>query len=228
MPYYESVFIARQDVSAPQVETLADTFTEIISGGGGSVTKRENWGLRNLAYRIKKNRKGHYMFFNIDAPSAAIQEMERNMRISEDILRYMTIRVDELEEGPSVMARSRSARDDHRPRRDGYQDRGPRRGERTAKDDPPAKQAQGPAAASDAAAPSAEGQKAEAPPAKTGEDKAAVETAKDGGGAETAKDGAGTKTAKDGGGAETAKDSAGAETAKDGGGAETATEGDKT
>ena len=99
MPYYESVFIARQDVSAPQVETLADTFTEIISGGGGSVTKREYWGLRNLAYRIKKNRKGHYMLLNIDAPSEAVQEMERNMRISEDILRYMTIRVEELEEG---------------------------------------------------------------------------------------------------------------------------------
>lgn len=211
MPYYESVFIARQDVSAPQVETLADTFTEIISGGGGSVTKREYWGLRNLAYRIKKNRKGHYMLLNIDAPSEAIQEMERNMRISEDILRYMTIRVEELEEGPSVMARSRSARDDHRPRRDGHHDRGPRRDERTAKDDQPAKEAQAPAAASDATAPSGEGQKAEAPsgeeqkaeapPAKTGEDKAAAETAP-----------------------ETAK----AETAKDGGGAETATEGDKT
>ena len=209
MSYYESVFIARQDISAPQVETLADTFTEIISGGGGNVTKREYWGLRNLAYRIKKNRKGHYMLLNIDAPSDAILEMERNMRISEDILRYMTIRVDELEEGPSVMARSRSARDDHRPRRDGHHDRGPRRDERTAKDDQPAKEAQAPAAASDAtapsgeekAAPSGEGQKAEAPPAKTGEDKAAAETAP-----------------------ETAK----AETAKDGGGAETATEGDKT
>ncbi len=207
MSYYESVFIARQDISAPQVETLADTFTEIISGGGGNVTKREYWGLRNLAYRIKKNRKGHYMLLNIDAPSAAIQEMERNMRISEDILRYMTIRVEELDGGPSVMARSRSARDDHRPRRDGHQDRGPRRGERTAKDDQPAKEAPGPAAASDAAAPSGEektapsgeGQKAEAPAAETGEDKAAAETAP-----ETAKDGGGAVTAKDGGGADTA------------------------
>ena len=215
MPYYESVFIARQDVSAPQVETLADTFAEIISGGGGSVTKREYWGLRNLAYRIKKNRKGHYMFFNIDAPSAAILEMERNMRISEDILRYMTIRVEELEEGPSVMARSRSARDDHRPRRDGHQDRGPRRGERTAKDDQPAKEAVTPAAPSDATAPSGEKQKAEAPPAKTGEDKAAAETAPETAKAETAK-------------AETAPETAKAETAKDDGGAETASEGDKT
>ena len=189
MPYYESVFIARQDVSAPQVETLADTFTEIISGGGGSVTKREYWGLRNLAYRIKKNRKGHYMLLNIDAPSAAILEMERNMRISEDILRYMTIRVEELEDEPSVMARSRSARDDHRPRRDGHQDRGPRRDERTAKDDQPAEKAQGPAAASDAPAPSGEEQKAKAPPAETGEDETASETAEDGGGAETATEG---------------------------------------
>lgn len=189
MPYYESVFIARQDVSAPQVETLADTFTEIISGGGGSVTKREYWGLRNLAYRIKKNRKGHYVLLNIDAPSAAIQEMERNMRISEDILRYMTIRVEELEDGPSVMARSRSARDDHRPRRDGHQDHGPRRGERTAKADQPAEKAQGPEAASDAPAPSGEEQKAKAPPPETGEDEAASETAEDGGGAETATEG---------------------------------------
>ncbi len=178
MPYYESVFIARQDISAPQVETLADTFTEIISGGGGNVTKREYWGLRNLAYRIKKNRKGHYMLLNIDAPSAAVQEMERNMRISEDILRYMTIRVEELEDGPSVMARSRSTRDE-RPRRDGHQDRGPRRGERTVKDDRPAKEAERPAAASAAAARGAE----------TGEDKAAAETVKDGDGAETATEG---------------------------------------
>ncbi len=204
MSYYESVFIARQDISAPQVETLADTFTEIISGGGGTVTKREYWGLRNLAYRIKKNRKGHYMLFNIDAPSDAVLEMERNMRISEDILRYMTIRVDELEEGPSVMARSRSSRDDHRPRRDGHHDRGPRRDERTDKDHRPAEKAESPAAPSDAAAPSGEEKagpsgeekKAEAPAAETGEDKAAAETSP--------------------------------ETAKDDGAAETATEGDKT
>ena len=209
MSYYESVFIARQDISAPQVETLADTFTEIITGGGGNVTKREYWGLRNLAYRIKKNRKGHYMLLNIDAPSAAIQEMERNMRISEDILRYMTIRVDELEDEPSVMAKSRGARDDHRPRRDGHQDRGPRRDERTAKDDRPAAKTQDSAAVSDAAAPSDNEKKAEAPPAKTGEDKAVAETA--------------PETAKDSGGAETAP-----ETAKGNGGAETATEGDKT
>jgi small subunit ribosomal protein S6 len=177
MSYYESVFIARQDISAPQVEALADTFTEIIGGGGGNVTKREYWGLRNLAYRIKKNRKGHYMLLNIDAPPAAIQELERNMRISEDILRYMTIRVDELDDGPSVMAKSRGTRDDHRPRRDGHQDREPRRDGRTATGDRPGDKAKDPAPASDATAPSDKEKKAEAPATGTGDDKAPAETA---------------------------------------------------
>jgi small subunit ribosomal protein S6 len=114
MPLYESVFIARQDIAAPQAEALADTFTSIIDAQGGKVTKRENWGLRNLAYKIKKNRKGHYVLLNIDAPPAAILEMERNMRIHEDILRYLTVRVDELEEGPSAVVRSRGREDGER------------------------------------------------------------------------------------------------------------------
>ena len=118
MPLYESVFITRQDVPSGEVESLAETFAGIVGDNGGAVEKREYWGLRNLAYRIKKNRKGHYTMFHIDAPAAAVQEMERNMRISEDILRYLTIRVDAFEEGPSVIMQSRSARDD-RPRRDG-------------------------------------------------------------------------------------------------------------
>ena len=119
MPYYESVFIARQDISASQVESLTETFAGIISDGGGRVTKKEYWGTRNLAYRIRKNRKGHYTMFNIDAPSAAIQEKERNMRINEDVLRYMTIRVDELDDGPSIMmTRGRSSRDEREGRRD--------------------------------------------------------------------------------------------------------------
>src|SRR5690606_40511066 len=101
MPFYETVFIARQDISAQQVEALADQFAEIVSQNGGEIKKREYWGLRNLAYRIKKNRKGHYVLFNIDAPPAAVAEMERNMRINEDILRYQSVRVDELDEGPS-------------------------------------------------------------------------------------------------------------------------------
>ncbi len=127
MPFYESVFIARQDVSAAQVETLATRLTEIITGLGGQVTKNEYWGLKNLSYRIKKNRKGHYTLLNIDAPAAAITEMERNLRIDEDVLRYMTVRVDELEEGPSAMMRSR----EERGRRFGDRDRGDRdRGDR--------------------------------------------------------------------------------------------------
>jgi small subunit ribosomal protein S6 len=119
MPFYESVFIARQDIAAPQAEALADTFTSIIDAQGGKVTKRENWGLRNLAYKIKKNRKGHYVLLNIDGPPAAISEMERNMRIHEDVLRYMTVRVEELEEGPSAVVRSRGREDEREGGRGG-------------------------------------------------------------------------------------------------------------
>src|SRR5919206_636022 len=111
MSFYESVFIARQDISASQVDALADGFTAVITENGGQVTKREYWGLRNLAYRIKKNRKGHYVLLNIDAPPAAVKEMERTMRINEDVLRFMTIRVDELEEGPSAFMQGRGSRD---------------------------------------------------------------------------------------------------------------------
>lgn len=115
MAYYESVFIARQDISATQVEGLTETFSKVISDNGGSIANTESWGLRTLAYRIKKNRKGHYVMFHIDAPAPAIHEMERQMRINEDVLRYLTIRVDAFDEGPSIMMQSR-ARDD-RPRR---------------------------------------------------------------------------------------------------------------
>jgi small subunit ribosomal protein S6 len=114
MSFYENIFIARQDVTAAQVETLTDAFAAIVTEQGGKVTKREYWGLRNLSYRIKKNRKGHYMLLNLDAPAAAVVEMERNMRINEDVLRLLTVRVETLEEGPSAMLQSRS-RDD-RPR----------------------------------------------------------------------------------------------------------------
>ncbi|MEQ8499447.1 MAG: 30S ribosomal protein S6, partial [Sneathiellaceae bacterium] len=103
MSYYETVFIVRQDVSGAQVETLANEFKGIVEAQGGSVQKIEPWGLRSLAYRIKKNRKGHYILMNIDAPPAAIAEMERMMRLNEDILRYLTVRVDELKEGPSAI-----------------------------------------------------------------------------------------------------------------------------
>ena len=103
MPLYESVVIARQDIATTQVDTLADELTNIIVEGGGKVTKRESWGLRSLTYRIKKNRKAHYVLFNIDAPPAAINEYERRMRINEDVLRYLTVRVETLEEGPSAV-----------------------------------------------------------------------------------------------------------------------------
>jgi small subunit ribosomal protein S6 len=120
MPFYENVFIARQDISATQAEALTEQFANLIAEQGGKVTKKEQWGLRNIAYRINKNRKGHYVLMNIEASGAAISEMERQMRINEDILRYLTVRVDALEEGPSAMLQSRS--------RDDRDDRGPRRG----------------------------------------------------------------------------------------------------
>jgi small subunit ribosomal protein S6 len=129
MAYYENVFIARQEISAAQVDALSDQFTAVLSENGGGVKKKEYWGLKTLAYRIKKNRKGHYVLLNIDAPPAAVHEMERQMRINEDILRFLTVRVDELEEGQSEMLQSRGREDrprrfDDRPRR--YEDRGPR------------------------------------------------------------------------------------------------------
>ena len=132
MPFYENVFIARQDISAAQVEALADRFTALVAEHGGQVTKREYWGLRNIAYRIKKNRKGHYMLFNLDAPPAAVSELERTMRINEDVLRYLTVRVDELEAGPSAVMQSRGRgeeRDRDRGRRRRLS-RQPRRGDR--------------------------------------------------------------------------------------------------
>jgi small subunit ribosomal protein S6 len=117
MPLYENVFIARQDISGAQVDQLADSFTQLIAEQGGEVKKREYWGLRNLAYRISKNRKGHYVLFNIDAPPPAIAELERTMRINEDVLRYLTLRVDKLEEGPSPIMQSRGGGREDRPRR---------------------------------------------------------------------------------------------------------------
>ena len=129
MALYENVFIARQDVPATQVETLTQQYVDLIAGLGGTVSKKEYWGLRSLTFRIKKNRKGHYSLLNIDAPSAAIKELERTMSINEDIIRYLTVRVDALEEAPSaVMLRSSEKSD--RPggdRGDRWGDRPPRR-----------------------------------------------------------------------------------------------------
>jgi len=103
MALYESVVIARQDIPATQVVTLVEEFSEVIAKNGGKVVSTENWGLRNLAYRVKKNRKGHYVLLNIDAPAEAVHEFERLMRINEDILRYMTLRLEKFSEEPSVM-----------------------------------------------------------------------------------------------------------------------------
>ena len=111
MALYESVLIARQDISAGQVDTLADEMEKIITDNGGSVARREYWGLRSLTYRMKKNRKGHYVMFNLDASSDAVQEMERNLRLHEDVLRYMTIRLDELRADPSPMAHGKTDRE---------------------------------------------------------------------------------------------------------------------
>ncbi|MBG52764.1 MAG: 30S ribosomal protein S6 [Alphaproteobacteria bacterium] len=136
MPLYEHVFIARQDVSAQQVESLTEQFSNVITENGGKIAKGEYWGLKNLAYKVKKNRKGHYQLLNIDAPHAAVAEMERQMSLNEDVLRHMTLRVDAHEEGPSAMMQSRGdrrggrsdrgERGDRGPREGGFRDRGPR------------------------------------------------------------------------------------------------------
>ena len=146
MPFYESVYIARPDISATQVETLNESLAAIITEHGGKVTKTEYWGLKNLAYKIKKNRKGHYSLLNIEAPHSALSELERQMRINEDVLRYISIKMDELEEGPSIMMQNKYRRDDRGPR-GGRDDRGPRggrddrppRGDRPERTDRPAR-----------------------------------------------------------------------------------------
>ncbi|MDR3423468.1 MAG: 30S ribosomal protein S6 [Alphaproteobacteria bacterium] len=125
MPLYESIFIARQDVPTTQVEALAQIFTDIIVKDGGKVKKTEHWGLRTLAYRINKNKKGHYVLFNIDASPEAIAEMERNMKLHEDVLRFMTVRVEEHEEGQSAVLRK-----DERSDRPAFGDRPDRGGDR--------------------------------------------------------------------------------------------------
>ena len=124
MPLYEHVYLARPDVSAQQVEDLATQFKGVVEGLGGNVTKTEYWGLKSLSFRVNKNRKAHFMLLNLDTPPAAIVEIERQERINEDILRFMTVRVEELEEGPSAMMR-KVERDERRDRGDRF-DRGDR------------------------------------------------------------------------------------------------------
>lgn len=117
MPFYEHTLIARPDLTSQQAQTLGETIAQLVAEQGGKVTKTEYWGLRNLAYRVKKNRKGHYLHFNIDAPAAAITELERTERINEDVLRYLTVRVDKLDDGPSPVMLAKASRDE-RSRRD--------------------------------------------------------------------------------------------------------------
>src|SRR5215469_4785028 len=123
MPLYEHVFLARQDVSAQQVEDLTAQITGVIQQLGGKVTKLEQWGLRSLSYRVRKNRKAHFTFMNVDAPPAALNEVERQERLNEDVLRYLTIRVDEHEEGPSAMLRKSDRDRDRDDRGGGFRDR---------------------------------------------------------------------------------------------------------
>ncbi len=152
MPLYEHVFLARQDISAPQVEALVEQFKGVIEQAGGTISKVEPWGLKSLAYRIRKNRKAHFTLMNIEAPPAAIAEMERQERLNEDVIRAMTIKVEALEEGPSAMMqkRDRDDRGDRRGGRFGDRERGDRdrgdRGDRPPR--PRREEGESPAAAS--------------------------------------------------------------------------------
>lgn len=148
MPLYEHIFIARQDISPAQVEGLTETLQKIVTENGGKIAKSEYWGLRSLQYKIKKNRKGHYSLFNIDAPAAVVHELERQEKINDDILRSLTIRVDELDETPSPVLSRRDrdggreggrdrdgGREGGRDRDFGDRDRGGDRGDRGERGD---------------------------------------------------------------------------------------------
>jgi small subunit ribosomal protein S6 len=127
MPLYEHVFLARQDLAQAQVDALAENATKIITDNGGMVVKTETWGLRSLAYRIAKNRKAHYVLLDVDAPPGVVAELERQTQINEDVIRYMTIKVDEHEAGPSAMMRRNERSERERGDRGDRGDRGPRR-----------------------------------------------------------------------------------------------------
>jgi small subunit ribosomal protein S6 len=138
MPLYEHVYLARQDASTQQVEELTAQLKGVIEGLGGSIAKNEYWGVKSLSYRLRKNRKAHFTLMNVNAPPAAINEIERLERLNEDVLRYLTIRVEEHEEGPSAMMR-RAERDRDRDDRRGdrFGDRGDRFGDRGDRSDRP-------------------------------------------------------------------------------------------
>ena len=110
MRLYESVFIARQDITSAKVESMADEFAEIITSGGGLIKQREYWGLRSLAYRIKKNRKGHYVMFNLETGPEALREFDRIMGLNEDVLRFLNLNIEEVDEEPSIMMQAKTER----------------------------------------------------------------------------------------------------------------------
>ena len=120
MPLYEHVFLARQDLSQAQVDALAAAATEIVETNNGKVTKTETWGLKNLAYKIKRNRKAHFVMLNIDAPAGVVAELERQTAINEDVIRWLTVRVDEHETGPSVQMRKQDRERTKRREREEY------------------------------------------------------------------------------------------------------------
>ncbi len=148
MRLYESVFIARQDISSQQVESMADEFAGIITNAGGKIHKREYWGLRSLAYRIKKNRKGHYIMFNLETDGATLKEYERIMGLNEDVLRFLNIRIEEVDEAPSIIMQNKGERGD-RSDRGARGDRGDR-GDRGSR--PPRQEAAAEAKPAEAAA----------------------------------------------------------------------------
>lgn len=117
MALYEHTFIARQDLSNAQAESLIEHFGAILTDNGGTVVENEYWGLKTMAYKINKNRKGHYAYLKTDAPAPAVAEMERLMRLHEDVMRILTIKVDEHEEGPSVVIQAKNSRDERRRER---------------------------------------------------------------------------------------------------------------
>jgi small subunit ribosomal protein S6 len=124
MALYEHVFLARQDLAQAQVDALAEAATKIVTDGQGKVTKTETWGLRSLAYRIAKNRKAHYVMLEIDAPGPVVAELERQTQINEDVIRFMTVRIDEAEAGPSVMMRKQERDRERRADREGGREGG--------------------------------------------------------------------------------------------------------
>ena len=137
MRLYESVFIARQDISSQQVESMADELAGIITNAGGKIHKREYWGLRALAYRIKNNRKGHYIMFNLETDGATLKEYERIMGLNEDVLRFLNIRIEEVDEAPSIIMQNKGERGDRGDRGDrGYRGSRPPRQEAAAEAKP--------------------------------------------------------------------------------------------